>query len=84
MTDAPRTLDALRKITEPEKAVRYALAYIKHGENQLAAARVERDKALGALVEEHGPAKVRKMFEPALSLSTVKNAHRTYKATKRK
>jgi hypothetical protein len=84
MTDAPRTLDALRKINDPEEAVRYALAYIEHGENQIAAARIERDKALGALVEKHGPAKVRKMFEPKLSLSTVKNAHRTYRATKRK
>jgi hypothetical protein len=82
MADAPRTLDELRKINDPEEAVRYALAYIEGAKKKIADALVERDKALGQLADKHGPTKTAAMFN--VSLSTVKNAHRTYKATKRK
>jgi hypothetical protein len=72
MTDAPRNLDELRAIKDPEQLVHAATAYIKAGEQKLTDARTVRDKAIKALVKQHGLAETAR--RTGLSQSTVKIA----------
>jgi hypothetical protein len=72
MTDTPRTFDELRAIEDPEERANAATAYIEAGEQKLTAARKERDKALKAMVKQHGLAETAR--RTGLSQSTVKIA----------
>jgi hypothetical protein len=82
MTDAPRNIDELRAIKDPEELVRAAKDFIQRVEDTLTDARAARDTALAQLAEKHGPAKTQRMT--GIALSTINNALKVYRATKRK
>jgi hypothetical protein len=70
MTDAPRNLDELRAIKDPQELIQAAHAYIEAGETKLSDARKLRDEAVRVLVKKHGLAETAR--RTGLSQSTVK------------
>lgn len=67
---APRTLEEVRAVRDPEARIHAASAYIAAGEEKLREARRLRDADVRALIEQHGPAEAARRSH--LSLSTVK------------
>lgn len=70
MTDAPRNMDELRAIKDPEQRANAATAYIEAGEEKIREARRIRAEDIRALVKKHGLAETSRRLN--LNLSTVK------------
>lgn len=68
----PRTLDDLRKVSDPAARTKAAKAYVDQRREAITQALVIRDTAIRELLKQYGPAEVARLCE--VSLSTVKLA----------